>query len=45
MNDTSIEKAQRIMDERNTFKYFDRISKFDMLLLSSDISEEEMNNP
>ena len=33
------------MDERSAYKYFDQMSKFDMLLISSDITDEEMNNP
>ena len=42
INDKNIDNAQKIIEERESFKYHSQNSKFDRMLLNSNITDEEL---
>ena len=42
INDKNIDNAQKIIEERESFKYHSQNSKFDKMLLNSNITDEEL---
>jgi hypothetical protein len=42
INDKNIDNAQKIIEERESFKYHSQNLKFDRMLLNSNITDEEL---
>ena len=42
INDKNIDNAQKIIEERESFKYHSQNSKFDRMILNSNITDEKL---